>query len=62
MDDKRLVTRADMAQYLLTMGYTIVSIARNKYNREQTVFYFKNERDIDNVIQRFKNNLLDKKI
>lgn len=62
MDNKRLVTRADMAQYLLTMGYTIVAIARNKYNREQTVFYFKNERDIDNVIQRFKNNLLDKKI
>lgn len=57
MDNKRLVTRADMAQYLLTMGYTIVSIARNKYNKEQTVFYFSNERDIDTAIQRFKDSL-----
>ena len=57
MDNKRLVTRADMAQYLLTMGYTIVSIARNKYNKEQTVFYFNNERDIDTAIQRFKDSL-----
>ena len=60
MDNKRLVTRADMAQYLLTMGYTIVSIARNKYNKEQTVFYFSNERDIDTVIQRFKDSLSNK--
>ena len=60
MDNKRLVTRADMAQYLLTMGYTIVSIARNKYNKEQTVFYFNNERDIDTVIQRFKDSLSNK--
>lgn len=60
MDNKRLVTRADMAQYLLTMGYTIVSIARNKYNKEQTVFYFNNERDIDTAIQRFKDSLSNK--
>lgn len=49
-----------MAQYLLTMGYTIVSIARNKYNKEQTVFYFNNERDIDTAIQRFKDSLSNK--
>lgn len=60
MDNKRLVTRADMAQYLLTMGYTIVSITRNKYNKEQTVFYFNNERDIDTAIQRFKDSLSNK--
>lgn len=49
-----LVTRADLCQYLLNKGYRIVSIARNKYDREKTVFYFKNEDNILKEIDNFK--------
>lgn len=49
-----LVTRADLCQYLLNKGYTIVSIARNKYDRNQTVFYFRNEKEILEEIKNFK--------
>ena len=49
-----LVTRADLCQYLLNKGYTIVSIARNKYDRSQTVFYFRNENEILKEIKNFK--------
>ena len=51
---KELVTRADLCQYLLNKGYTIVSIARNKYDRNQTVFYFRNENEILKEIKNFK--------
>jgi len=49
-----LVTRCDLCQYLLNMGYRIVSIARNRYDRDKTVFYFKEENNIKEAIKSFK--------
>lgn len=48
-----LVTRCDLCQYLLNKGYRIVAIARNKYDREKTVFYFKDENEILEEIKNF---------
>lgn len=48
-----LVKRCDLCQYLLDKGYRIVSIARDKKIRNQTVFYFKDENNIRDVIEMY---------
>lgn len=52
-----LVKRADMCQYLLDKGYNIVAIARDRKNRNQTVFYFRDEKEIRTEMKTFLDNL-----
>ncbi|QSQ09775.1 hypothetical protein H0A61_02156 [Koleobacter methoxysyntrophicus] len=52
MNTKTVYT-AKLARYLLRKGYRIVDIAPNFNDRKMTVFYFRNERELEKEIQKF---------
>jgi len=50
--DAIVVWCCKVARKLLKMGYTIIDIKPAKENKERTVFVFRNENNIDDVIHR----------
>lgn len=53
MEDRIVVFTAKMAKKLLRMGYTIVDIKQDKYDKDgkRSIFFFKNENDLESAIQ-----------
>lgn len=45
-----LVYKRSLARQLVKLGYTVVDIQPNKQDESRTVFFFKNERDIQKKI------------
>ena len=52
MEKDVLVLNALLAKNLLNMGFTIVNIGQNEKEKERTVFFFKRENGIEEIISK----------